>query len=74
MKKIGNTLVPRNPFAVAASSRKAGSHEQTEKARRRDARQALRQTVQSMKKGGDVFPPFSFACIWRDQPRWCRHE
>ncbi|WP_432719586.1 hypothetical protein R0381_000278 [Jeongeupia wiesaeckerbachi] len=59
MKKIGNTLVPRNPFAVAASQRKAGAHEKTEK--RRDAKQALRQAVQTMKKGGDVFPPFSFA-------------
>ncbi|AOY00082.1 hypothetical protein [Jeongeupia sp. USM3] len=61
MKKIGNTLVPRNPFAAAASRRKAGAHEKTEKVRRRDAKQALRQAMQAMKKGGDVFPPFSFA-------------
>ncbi len=31
MKTRDKTLVPRNPFAVAASQRKAGAHEKTEK-------------------------------------------
>lgn len=57
MKNRDKTLVPRNPFAVAASQRKAGAHEKTEKTKRRDARQALKRELAGMKKGG-FFPPF----------------
>ncbi|GAB7129481.1 hypothetical protein JCM19000A_39890 [Silvimonas sp. JCM 19000] len=54
MKTRDKTLVPRNPFAVAASQRKAGAHEKTEKTKRRDARQALKREMAQadFKKGG----------------------
>ena len=42
MKKKGKTLVPRNPFAVAARQRRAGAHDKTYKIKRRDDRQTLR--------------------------------
>lgn len=34
MKTRKNTLVPRNPFVVLASKRKAGSHDKPHKAKR----------------------------------------
>ena len=66
MKTRGKTLVPRNPFAAAASQRKAGAHEKTEKTLRRDARQALKRELAGMKKGG-FLPPF-FMPVSRCKP------
>ena len=59
MKKIQNTIVPRNPFSVAASQRKAGAHDKKHKVKRRDARQQLKRALQRQDNGGD-FPPFLF--------------
>jgi len=58
-------LKPRNPVALAARQRNAGAHEKTEKTRRRDARQALKQQL----KGGreEDFSPFFL-------PLGVRHE
>lgn len=56
MKTRGKTLVPRNPFAVAAHRRKAGAHERTHKAQRHHDRQMLRRDLNKLldgdKKGG----------------------
>ncbi|MCL2871434.1 MAG: hypothetical protein FWF41_00355 [Betaproteobacteria bacterium] len=50
MKKKGKTLVPRNPFALAARQRRAGAHDKTYKVKRRDDRQALRKLAYSEKE------------------------
>ncbi len=56
MKTHGKTIVPRNPFAVPASQRKAGAHDKTEKARRHNARQALQHEVRALEsRRGDKF-------------------
>ena len=55
MKQRGKTLVPRNPYAVAASLRKAGAHDKTAKIRRRDAKQALQRAVRQGKEA-DFLP------------------
>ena len=51
MKTRGNTLVPRNPYAMAVAKRKAGAHEKTEKARRRNAKQVLWRELALLEKG-----------------------
>ncbi|MCL2309979.1 MAG: hypothetical protein FWC42_06850 [Proteobacteria bacterium] len=53
MKKKGQTLVPRNPFALAARQRHAGAHDKTHKIKRRDDKQALRKLLHT-EKGGDA--------------------
>jgi hypothetical protein len=50
VKKKGQTLVPRNPFALAARQRRAGAHDKTRKIKRRDDRQALRKLLHSEKE------------------------
>lgn len=60
MKTRGKTLVPRNPFALAASQRHAGAHDKQHKVKRRDDKQALKREVAQMKKGGSFLPPFLF--------------
>lgn len=57
MKTRQKTIVPLNPFALAARRRKAGAHDKKHKIKRRDARQRLRQDLQRQDNGGD-FPPF----------------
>lgn len=54
MKQRGKTIVPRNPYAIAASYRKAGAHEKTAKIRRRDARQALQRALREGRE--ETFP------------------
>jgi hypothetical protein len=55
VKKKGKTLVPRNPFALAARQRRAGAHDKTHKIKRRDDRQALRKLLRTEKDGdGDA--------------------
>ncbi|GGP17841.1 hypothetical protein [Silvimonas iriomotensis] len=61
MKTRGKTLVPRNPFALAASQRHAGAHDKRHKVKRRDDKQALKRELSQMKKGGSFVPPFLFA-------------
>ncbi|GGP25012.1 hypothetical protein [Silvimonas amylolytica] len=66
MKTRGKTLVPRNPFALAASQRHAGAHDKRHKIKRRDDKQALKRELlergsSQMKKGGSFVPPFLFA-------------
>jgi hypothetical protein len=46
---------PRNPYALAANQRHAGAHDKSEKTKRRNARQALKQ---ALKQGRDDFSPF----------------
>jgi hypothetical protein len=54
MKKRERTLVPRNPFALAARQRRAGAHDKAHKIKRRDDRQALRKLLHLEKdKDGD---------------------
>ena len=60
MKKKGNTLVPRNPFALAARQRRAGAHDKTYKVKRRDDRQALRKLL-NIEKEKDGDPSFFIA-------------
>lgn len=54
MKRKGKTLVPRNPFAVAARQRHAGVHQKTHKIKRRDDRQALRKLMRTEEDGDTV--------------------
>lgn len=62
MKVRNKTLVPRNPYAVAAGQKKAGKHDKSNKAKRQESKQQLRQIISTLndKKGGD-FPPFLFS-------------
>ncbi|WP_434779563.1 hypothetical protein [Neisseria sp. Ec49-e6-T10] len=55
MKVRHKTIVPRNPFAVAAHQRKAGSHEQTHKAKRKQDKQQLHKMLRTQ-KGVDSTP------------------
>ncbi len=57
MKTRHNTIVPRNPYVMAAAQRLAGAHEKSHKVKRQRDRQQLRQALRSTEKGGD-FPPF----------------
>jgi hypothetical protein len=50
VKKKGHTLVPRNPFALAARQRHAGAHYKTHKIKRRDDRQVLRKLLRTGKE------------------------
>lgn len=59
MKKRGHTIVPRNPYALAAHQRKAGAHNTLEKRERRDSRRRFKLECAELKKGGDVFSSFS---------------
>ncbi len=56
MKIITKTLKPRNPLAVLARQRKAGSHsaENTLRQQRRQAKQNLSQIVLGKKGGEDA--------------------
>ena len=45
MKKRDKTIVPRNPFAVAARQRVAGAHEKSFKAMRQQQKQQLRHAL-----------------------------
>ena len=58
MKTRHNTIVPRNPYVLAAAQRLAGAHEKSRKSKRQQDRQRLRAALRSTEKGGD-FPPFS---------------
>jgi hypothetical protein len=48
MKYKQNTLVPRNPFAIAAKRRKAGAHELPQKTKRRDEKQQLKKMLREI--------------------------
>jgi hypothetical protein len=43
---------PRNPFVAAAKFRRAGAHQKTEKARRRQDAMALIHTVRGTRRNG----------------------
>lgn len=58
MKTHQKTIVPRNPFAVAARRRKAGAHDKKHKIKRRNARQQLQRDLQQFKNGEDFSPFF----------------
>jgi len=45
MKTRGKTLAPRNPYAILAKQRSAGAHEKSNKAKRQQANQRLRQAI-----------------------------
>ncbi|MDR3426591.1 hypothetical protein [Silvimonas sp.] len=62
MKTRGKTLVPRNPFALAATQRHAGAHDKAHKVKRRNDKQTLKRELAQMKKGGSFLPPFLFIC------------
>lgn len=42
---------PRNPFVVAALSKRAGSHEKSHKAARQQARQRFQNALESLLRG-----------------------
>ncbi|MCL2297056.1 MAG: hypothetical protein FWC38_08120 [Proteobacteria bacterium] len=54
MKKKGQMLAPRNPFALAARQRHAGAHDKAHKIKRRDDKQALRKLLRTEKDGDAV--------------------
>ena len=45
MKNRDKTIVPRNPFAVAARQRVSGAHEKSFKAMRQQQKQLLRRAL-----------------------------
>jgi len=47
MKVRNKTLVPRNPFAVAASQKKAGKHETSSKTQRQKDKQAIQKSLKA---------------------------
>lgn len=53
MKKKGKTLVPRNPYALAAKQRKSGAHDKCFKVRRRDEKQKLKALLRLQQKDDD---------------------
>ncbi len=66
MKTRGKTIVPRNPFAMAASHRKAGAHDKPEKVKRQHARQALQRDLRERKDEEDAeLAPSQSACSVR---------
>ncbi|MGL4668820.1 MAG: hypothetical protein ACRCWR_12940 [Saezia sp.] len=56
MKKIGKTIVPRNPYAVAANQKKAGKHEDNPKAERQKSKQNIREEVDGEKTNSLIKP------------------
>lgn len=45
MRKIDKTIVPRNPYALAAKQKKAGKHVDTQKTERQKSKQDIRQEL-----------------------------
>lgn len=47
MKTRNKTVVPRNPYAVAATLKKAGKHEKSNKAKRQENKQTLNKLIKN---------------------------
>jgi hypothetical protein len=56
MKKIDKTIVPRNPYAVAAKQKKAGKHEDNPKAERQKSKQNIREALADENPDGSTTP------------------
>lgn len=56
MKTRNKTVVPRNPYAVAATLKKAGKHEKSNKAKRQENKQTLSKILknESDDQGGET--------------------
>ena len=52
---------PRNPLALAARQRRAGAHEKSHKAKRRDDKQTLRTTVLTLLEEESGFAALLFS-------------
>lgn len=49
-RRIGNTIVPRNPVARAATNRRAGVHERSRTAQRQQSRARVRELTEDWRE------------------------